>query len=194
MTETASSVLAKGAPTSHGASRSSVLHVRASSKAPGSPREPRESRAGFKLHQELRATFHESPLGHHVGVRSTERPDAILAHLRSRRAAGRGKNMLINTSPRRPNRERVRYIKEALRAALGLPDDATVTVTELACLEEGCAPIETVVALLRPDAPPLQHKFHKPTDAIDAADLVQVCEAWGFDVQIPIPAPLSQEN
>ena len=102
--------------------------------------------------------------------------------------------MLISTSPRRPNRERVRHIKEALRAALSLPDDTTVTVTELACLEEGCAPIETVVALLRPDAPSLQYKLHKSTDAVDAEDLVQVCTAWGFDVQIPMLVPLSQEN
>ena len=102
--------------------------------------------------------------------------------------------MLINTSPRRPNRERVRHIKEALRAALCLPDDATVTVTELACLEEGCAPIETVVALLRPDAPPLQHKLYKPTDAVDAEDLVQVCTAWGFDFQIPVLVPLPKET
>ena len=94
--------------------------------------------------------------------------------------------MLINTSPNRPNRERARYIKEALRAALSLPDGTTIMVTELACLEEGCAPIETVVALLRPDAPPLQHKLHKPTDAVDDEDLVQVCTAWGFDgVRIP---------
>ena len=102
--------------------------------------------------------------------------------------------MLINTSPRRPNRERVRHIKEALRAALSLPDGTTVTVTELACLEEGCAPIETVVALLRPDAPPLQHKLHKSTDAVDADDLVQICKAWGFHVQIPKLAPFPQEN
>ena len=102
--------------------------------------------------------------------------------------------MLINTSPRRPSLERIRYIKEALRAALTLPDGATVMVTELACLEEGCASIETVVALLRPDAPPLQHKLHKPTDAIDAEDLAQVCKAWGFDVQNPILLPLLQEN
>ncbi len=102
--------------------------------------------------------------------------------------------MSLNTSPRRPSRERVRHIKEALRAALSLPDGTTVTVTELACLEEGCAPIETVVALLRPDAPPLQHKLHKPTDAVDAEDLVQVCKAWGFDVQTPILVFLLQEN
>ncbi len=102
--------------------------------------------------------------------------------------------MLINTTPRSPNRERVRQVKEALRAALSLPDGATVTVTELACREEGCPPIETVVALLRPDGPPLQHKLHKTTDAVDAEDLVQVCKAWGFDVQISILTPLLQEN
>ncbi len=102
--------------------------------------------------------------------------------------------MLISTSPRRPNRERVRHIKEALRAALSLPDGTTVTVTELACLEEGCPPIETVIGLLRPDAPALQHKLHKTTDAVDAADLVQVCTAWGFEVQTPVLAPLLQEN
>ncbi len=102
--------------------------------------------------------------------------------------------MLINTSPRRLNRDKVRHIKEALRAALSLPEGTTVTVTELACLEEGCAPIETVVALLRPDAPPLQHKLHKTTDAVDAEDLVEVCKAWGFDVQTPTLVPLLQEN
>ena len=48
MTATVSSVLAKGAPTSRGASRSSAPHVCTSCRAPGSPREPRESRAGFK--------------------------------------------------------------------------------------------------------------------------------------------------
>ena len=102
--------------------------------------------------------------------------------------------MLINMSRRRPNLERIRRIKEALREALRLSHDATITVTELACLEEGCAPIETVVSLLRPDSPQLQYKLHRPTDAIDAEDLVQVCTAWGFDVQIPMLAPLLEEN
>ncbi len=102
--------------------------------------------------------------------------------------------MLINTSLRRPNLERVRRIKEALREALGLSPDATVTVTELACLEEGCAPVETVIGLLRPDAPQLQHKLHKPIDAVDARDLIQVCKAWGFDVRISILAHRLREN
>ena len=54
---------------------------------------------------------------------------------------------------------------------------------------------ETASSLLRPDAPPLQHKLHKPTNAVDAEDLVQVCKAWGFEgVRIPILVPLLQEN
>ena len=72
MTETASSVLAKGSPTPHDTSRSSVLHVCTPCRAPRLLREPRESRAGFKLHRELCAKFHETPLGHHVEIRSAE--------------------------------------------------------------------------------------------------------------------------
>ena len=102
--------------------------------------------------------------------------------------------MLISTSPRRPNLDRARRIKRALREALSLSDDMTVTVTELACLEEGCAPLETVIGLLRPDAPQLQRKLHKPMDDVDATDLVQVCAAWGFDVEIPVLARPLQED
>lgn len=72
MNETVSSVLAKGSATSSSTLRSSVLHVCTSCRASGSPREPRESRAGFKLYQELRKTFHDSPLSHHVEVRPTK--------------------------------------------------------------------------------------------------------------------------
>lgn len=102
--------------------------------------------------------------------------------------------MLIGTSSRRPNLERVRAIKKTLGEALALSEDSTLTVTELACLEEGCAPIETAIGLLRPDQPQLQFKLHKPIDDVDARDLAEVCAAWGFDVEIPVLAPTTQEN
>ena len=102
--------------------------------------------------------------------------------------------MLIGRSPRHPNLEQVRRIKKALRETLDLSDDTTVTLTELACLEEDCAPVETVFGLLRPGAPQLQCKLHKALDAVDAKDLVQVCAAWGFDARIPVLAPLLQET
>lgn len=102
--------------------------------------------------------------------------------------------MFIGKGPRRPNLERVRRIKAALRQALSVSEDATVTVTELACLEEGCAPIETVIGMLRPNSLPLQHRLHKTTDAVDAADLAEVCTAWGFDVEVAVIAPLLQQD
>ena len=94
--------------------------------------------------------------------------------------------MLINTSKRRPNRERVRQIKAALTAALDLSEDATIMVTELECLEEGCPPVETVIALLRSDSPTVQYKVHKSTDELDDNDLVHACETWGLSVREPI--------
>ena len=103
--------------------------------------------------------------------------------------------MLIGRSSRKkPNLATIRRLKQALRDALELPEDATVTVAELTCLEEGCAPVETVVGLLRPDAPQLQHKLHKETNAVDAEDLTEVCAAWGFDVRIAALPALTKEN
>ena len=101
--------------------------------------------------------------------------------------------MLLGRSARRPNLEGARRIKRALRQALGLADDVTITVTELACLEEGCAPVETVFGLLRPHAPQLQCKLHIPMHAVRAEDLAQVCAAWGFEAKPQALAPLLQE-
>ena len=102
--------------------------------------------------------------------------------------------MLIGGSSKNTNLGTVRRLKQALREALQLPDDATITVAELACLEEDCAPVETVFGLLRLDAPQLQHKVHKPTDGIDAEDLSEVCTAWGFEVPLAVLKSLHKEN
>ena len=102
--------------------------------------------------------------------------------------------MLIGGTSKSPNLGTIRRIKELLHEALGLSEDATITVAELACLEEDCAPIETVFGLLRPNAPQLQHKIHKPTDGIDAQDLMEVCATWGFDVPPGALRVYSKEN
>ena len=102
--------------------------------------------------------------------------------------------MLIGGSSKKPNLKKIRRIKEVLREALALSDDATVTVSELACLEEDCAPVETVFGLLRLDAPQLQHKVHKATDDVDAQDLMEVCTAWGFEVETAALRALTKES
>ncbi|MCI2419799.1 hypothetical protein MOQ72_20335 [Saccharopolyspora sp. K220] len=44
--------------------------------------------------------------------------------------------------------ERAGEIAELVRVTLGLPENSTVTVQELACAEPGCPPMETKIAVL----------------------------------------------
>ena len=87
---------------------------------------------------------------------------------------------LLSQSKTKPNLYQIRTIKDTLRQALKLSESDTITVTELACLEEDCAPLETVIGLLRDGHPQIHHKIHKPTNSLDANDLKEVCKAWGF--------------
>lgn len=66
-----------------------------------------------------------------------------------------------------------------VRAALDLSDDDVVTVTQLACRDAGCAPVETVLTVLHPGAP------HSRTVPLPAA---QICAA---DVLSAFDAPRS---
>ena len=102
--------------------------------------------------------------------------------------------MLIGKSSKRPNLATVRRIKRVLREALKLPEDAMVMVTELACLEKDCAPVETVIGLLRPGKPQLQHKIHKDIASLQSEDLVHVCAAWGFTVSHSAFEPITERK
>ena len=91
--------------------------------------------------------------------------------------------MLVGKPMPKPNVERVRQIKQALLKSLDLPEDAIITVSQLACLEQDCAPLETVIGLLRSGFPQLQERIHKSVDNITSEDLLKVSRSWGFDVQ-----------
>ena len=90
--------------------------------------------------------------------------------------------MLIGSSSHKPDVQTVRRIKSTLHTALNLSQELMITVAQLACLEEECAPLETVIGLLGPELTQTQYKIHKSTDAINVDDLMQVCKAWGYDV------------
>lgn len=49
-----------------------VLHVCTACRAPGTPREPYENRAGYQLYRALRAEVADGPLAQHLEVRSAE--------------------------------------------------------------------------------------------------------------------------
>lgn len=65
----------------------------------------------------------------------------------------------------------VRALKEAARALFDAHEDDAVVVNELRCVEPGCPPVETVIALLRAGTPPRQIKVHKPAMEVTADDL-----------------------
>ena len=88
--------------------------------------------------------------------------------------------MLIGSSKPKTDLTKVRKIKKALGENLSIQNNATITVTELTCLEEGCPPVETVVALLKAGSDPLQHKIHKPAAEFKAADLTEIAIRWGY--------------
>lgn len=61
-------------------------------------------------------------------------------------------------------------IKQWAAARLAPDTEQTIVVTELACSEPGCPPVETVIGLLRPGEQ-IQHKIHKPIAEVTEADV-----------------------
>jgi hypothetical protein len=73
--------------------------------------------------------------------------------------------------------EQIAAIKAWVRELLPVPDEAALMVTELVCHEEGCPPIETVIAALSDDQPPRQWKLHKTMAEVSREDIVKLASA-----------------
>lgn len=73
----------------------------------------------------------------------------------------------------RPKRDvaLVRKIKDWAYECLPISGDATVSVMELECREEGCPPLETVIAAMEQGKETRQWKFHKPMPEVTHADV-----------------------
>jgi len=71
--------------------------------------------------------------------------------------------------------ERAGAIKALVAAELDLGEDATVLVSELACMEEGCPPIETVIAVFRPAMEKMQFRLHCSMAEITEGDIHKMC-------------------
>ena len=72
---------------------------------------------------------------------------------------------------RNPEGVQARQIKTWVRAVFELEDDAAVSVAQLACPDDGCPDVETVIAIVRPRCRP--HKLHilAPLAAVTEADI-----------------------
>lgn len=70
--------------------------------------------------------------------------------------------------------EQTTMIKAWVRAALQLPEEATVMVTEWQCAEPGCPPLETVIAVWDRQTGTHQHKVAKPLCDVVFEDIAQL--------------------
>ena len=73
--------------------------------------------------------------------------------------------------------EQVAAIKTWARDLLPIPEEAAVMVTELECHEEGCPPVETVIAALIEGEAPRQWKMHKGIASVSREDIAALGSA-----------------
>ncbi len=96
--------------------------------------------------------------------------------------------MTLFHNPLAPKRNRLQAksaeIKDWVREVMKLPDDITMTVAELACREEGCPDIETVIGILEPGKAITTIRIHAQMADVKRVDVV---EAAGASIQIEKP-------
>lgn len=68
--------------------------------------------------------------------------------------------------------EVARRIKSWARETFDPEGAATILVSELACSEPGCPPIETVIAILRGPSDNVKYTIHRPSAEITQTDIV----------------------
>ena len=81
--------------------------------------------------------------------------------------------MIINPLGTKPKIDpaQASRIKDWVQRTFALSADVAVLVTELQCTEEGCPPLETVIAILDTPGKPRPFKLHKPMAEVTAADI-----------------------
>ena len=83
-------------------------------------------------------------------------------------------NFFTSRSARSASNARIAEIRALVVKQLGLDDEATVMISEWACTEMGCPPIETIVAILCPDKPARKFKIHKAIGDIKDDELLDL--------------------
>lgn len=81
-------------------------------------------------------------------------------------------NRLANPfAPRRALPERTRQIRAWVRDVCSLDDAVVVSITELACRDDDCPDIETVIGIMRPGEKIETIRIHKPIAEVTREDV-----------------------
>ena len=80
---------------------------------------------------------------------------------------------IFNTQQKSDPRQ-LAEVKSWVSQAFNLSDDVSIMITQLECTEEGCPPIETVIAILETPGKPRQYKIHKSLSEVKQTDIVSL--------------------
>jgi hypothetical protein len=84
---------------------------------------------------------------------------------------------MLDLFARRPlNTDHIATIKAWTRERFNLYEEVSITVAELRCQEAGCAPIETVIALLGLPSGVIQYKIFKSVAEVQREDVFSAAE------------------
>ena len=81
-------------------------------------------------------------------------------------------NFLNSQKERDP--QQLAQVKSWVSEVFDLSEDISVMITQLQCTEEGCPPIETVIAIMDTPGEPRQYKIHKPLAEVKQTDIVSL--------------------
>ena len=76
---------------------------------------------------------------------------------------------LFKTSTPKADPKQIEQLKAWVYAAFTIPADIPVSISQLACHEPCCPPIETVIAIMT--QPPQQYKLHQAVHEIGKQDI-----------------------
>jgi len=76
---------------------------------------------------------------------------------------------LFSQNNLRADPEQVKQLKSWVYRILNIDSNTPISISQLACKEPGCPPIETVIAIMT--QPVQQYKVHKAVNEINAADI-----------------------
>ena len=80
----------------------------------------------------------------------------------------------IFNSQQKSDPRQLSEVKSWVSQAFDLSEDVSIMITQLECTEEGCPPIETVIAILETPGNPRQYKIHKPLSEVKQTDIVSL--------------------
>lgn len=99
-------------------------------------------------------------------------------------------NRLTNPlAPRRALPEKTRQVKAWVRELLGLDETVVVSITELACREEDCPDVETVVGIMRPGEKIEMIRIHKEIAEVNSSDLHAVLKTPCVPAEVDAEGP-----